>query len=120
MLRTVVEAGSIKPSDVGPNHNLTGRETVSMNCWGFTPAVFPALEVQLKEFLASAQKETLEQREFYLPAAISQLVERGEANVRVLPTSSDWFGITYREDKDRVKNALAGLVASGKYPARLF
>ena len=120
MLRTVDEVGAIKPSDVGPHQKFTGHETVSMNCWGFTPALFPKLEIQLKDFLGSVQKEAVGQREFYLPAAISRLVGRGEAKVRVLPTSSDWFGITYREDKDRVKNALAGLVAVGKYPARLF
>jgi hypothetical protein len=58
--------------------------------------------------------------EFYLPAAVSTMVGRGEAEVRVLPTDSAWFGITYREDRPRVSAAIAALVAAGKYPARLF
>ncbi|MEO7412625.1 MAG: sugar phosphate nucleotidyltransferase [Opitutaceae bacterium] len=121
MLRTVVEVGSINRDTVGPNKRFTGHETVSMNCWGFTPALFPALEIQLRDFLtATAQLDAVGQREFYLPAAVSHLVARSEANVRVLPTSGGWFGITYREDKDRVKNALAELVTAGKYPTRLF
>jgi hypothetical protein len=48
------------------------------------------------------------------------MVVRAEATVRVLPTTSTWFGLTYREDKPRVKAAIADLVARGLYPARLF
>ena len=58
--------------------------------------------------------------EFYLPAAVSELIGRGEASVRVLPTESTWFGVTYREDKPRVQAAIAELVRRGVYPARLF
>jgi hypothetical protein len=58
--------------------------------------------------------------EFYLPAAVSTMIARGEARVRVLPTESAWFGVTYREDKPRVQAAIADLVAAGRYPAQLW
>jgi hypothetical protein len=58
--------------------------------------------------------------EFYLPAAVSVMIARGEACGRVLPTASTWFGVTYREDKPRVQAALAELVRRGAYPEKLF
>jgi hypothetical protein len=58
--------------------------------------------------------------EFYLPAAVSTMIARKEASVTVLPTESAWFGVTYREDKPRVSAAIAELVRTGKYPAKLF
>lgn len=120
MLRTVVEQTGILADEVGAGRKYRGDEIVSMNCWGFTPALFTALEKQLGEFLAGATLETASQREFYLPAAVSTMIARGEATAKVLPTQSAWFGITFREDKPRVQTALAELVAAGKYPARLF
>jgi hypothetical protein len=58
--------------------------------------------------------------EFYLPGAVSEQIARGQATVRVLPTASAWFGITFREDKPRVTAAIAGLVQQGLYPANLW
>lgn len=89
-----------------------------MNCWGFTPALFAGLDVQFREFLAARGSEP--KSEFYLPAAVSAMIARNEATARVLPTESTWFGVTYREDKPRVESAIAGLVQSGLYPARLW
>ncbi len=117
-LRSIVETTDIHAADVGPGGRFTGAEIASMNCWGFTPALFDGLETQLREFLARHASES--KKEFYLPASVSAMIARGEATVRVLPTVSTWFGITYREDKPRVEAAIAGLVAAGHYPARLF
>lgn len=117
-LHSIVEHTGISASDVGPGRKFSGNETVSMNCWGFTPALFPALDRQLQEFLA--EPGHLPKTEFYLPAAVSTMIARGAASVRVLPTTSVWFGITYREDKPRVQAALAALVSEGKYPTKLF
>jgi hypothetical protein len=58
--------------------------------------------------------------EFYLPAAVSEIIARGEGTARVLPTESTWFGVTYREDKPRVQEAIAALVRAGNYPERLW
>ncbi|MEN9663498.1 MAG: hypothetical protein RL324_2447 [Verrucomicrobiota bacterium] len=97
---------------------LRGDATVSMNCFGFTPAIFPALETQLQEFLAGHSHEP--KSEFYLPAAVSTMIAQGEATVEVLPTADSWFGVTNRADKPRVEAALAALVAAGVYPPKLF
>lgn len=117
-LRSIVEETGIAPADVGAGKKFSGDEIVSMNCWGFTPALFKALDEQLRAFLASRGGEP--KAEFYLPAAVSEQIGRGQATVRVLPTESAWFGVTYREDKPRVQATVAELVATGKYPAQLF
>jgi len=117
-LKSITERTGILAADVGPGRTYTGGETVSMNCWGFTPALFPGLDAQLREFLAAKSGDP--KAEFYLPAAVSVMIARREAEVRVLPTASAWFGVTYREDKPRVVAAIAGLVAQDAYPAKLF
>lgn len=125
-LQNIVERTSIAPADVGPGQSLSGEEIVSMNCWGFTPALFPALDAQLQEFLratlggSSTGNPPAAKAEFYLPASVSTMIGQGSARVTVLPTSSSWFGVTYREDKPRVSAALAELVRLGTYPAKLF
>lgn len=123
-LQSIVEQTSIAPADIGGGKKFSGEEIVSMNCWGFTPALFAGLDAQFRGFLAQvaggvAALDPLK-AEFYLPASVSTMVARGEATVRVLPTESAWFGVTYREDKPRVSAAIADLVGTGKYPARLF
>jgi hypothetical protein len=117
-LARVTERTNLRREDIGPGRELTGDETVSMNCWAFTPALFPALERQLGEFLRARGGEP--KAEFYLPEAVSAQIAVGQAEARVLPTSATWFGVTYREDKPRVQAALAALHASGEYPAKLF
>ena len=132
-LESIVEHTSIAPTDVGPEARFTGNEIVSMNCWGFSPALFSELEEQLREFLertlgVSGVTPTGKftgaldplKAEFYLPAAVSTMIADGYATVAALPTESSWFGITYREDKPRVTAAIAALVKSGAYPAKLF
>ena len=138
-LSLIVERTGIAASDVGAGRLYSGQEIVSMTCWGFTPALFAGLDVQFREFLgtvgvpmgsatsegrrdesAKAPKPDPMKAEFYLPAAVSNLIARGEAKVRVLPTESTWFGVTYRDDKPRVEAAIRELVQAGKYPARLW
>lgn len=89
-----------------------------MNCWGFTPAVFAGLEELFSEFLT--KRGTEEKSEFYISEAIANLIRAGKAEVSVLPVASQWFGVTYREDRPAVIKALAGLVASGEYTSPLW
>jgi UTP-glucose-1-phosphate uridylyltransferase len=117
-LRSIVERTDIAPAAIGPGREYSGDEVVSMNCWAFTPALFPLLEARLAEFLRARGAEP--GAEFYLPSAVSALIPGGLAEVAVLPAAGPWFGVTYREDRPRVAAALAGLVARGVYPARLF
>jgi NDP-sugar pyrophosphorylase family protein len=117
-LTSITEHTGIQPAEVGGGKKFSGAEIVSMNCWGFTPAVFAGLDAQFGEFLAARHGDP--KAEFYLPAAVSTMIARGEASVRVLPTESTWFGVTYRDDKPRVQAAVADLVGRGVYPAKLF
>jgi hypothetical protein len=117
-LQTIVERTGIVPAEVGAGKKYSGDEIVSMNCWGFTPALFAGLDAQLRTFLAERGREA--KSEFYLPAAVSTMIGFGTAGVQVLPTSAAWFGVTYREDRPRTVAALAALVAAGDYPSRLF
>jgi len=116
----VTEQTGILPAEVGAGRKFAGEAIVSMNCWGFTPEIFPRLDERLRSFLEKALVETPSKAEFYLPGAISDLIAGGGVTVRVLPTTSNWFGVTYREDKPRVVEALAGLVRAGVYPQKLW
>ena len=97
---------------------LTGAERVSMNLWGFTPALFDALEARFPAWLA--QRGAEEKSEWYIPFVVDEMIHEGAASVEVLPTESAWFGVTYREDKPLVTDAIRALVDVGEYPASLF
>ena len=97
---------------------LSGQEAVSLNCWGFTPEVFPLLESGLEQFLAARGQE--EKAEYYIPAAVTGMIGSGYAQVEVLATSATWFGVTYREDKGLVTAALEELTRAGEYPPGLW
>ena len=97
---------------------LTGAERVSMNLWGFTPALFDALEARFPAWLAHRGAE--EKSEWYIPFVVDEMIHEGAASVEVLPTESAWFGVTYREDKPFVTDAIRALVDAGEYPASLF
>ena len=117
-LRSVTEHTGILPSEIGVKY--TGKETVSMNCWAFTPQIFPALDARFRAFLQTpAAQEPAGKAEFYLPAAVSDLIATAALRVRALTADADWFGVTYPADRPRVAAALSALVARGEYPARL-
>jgi dTDP-glucose pyrophosphorylase len=117
-LVSITEERAIGRADVGRGRRFTGDEIVSMNLWGFTPAVFDGLGAGLRAFLAARGSDP--GAEYFLPAAVSRLISEGAASVEVLPTGDAWFGITYREDRQRVAAAIKELVVRGEYPARLF
>jgi UTP-glucose-1-phosphate uridylyltransferase len=93
-------------------------QPVSMNFWGLTPAIFPALERLLREFLQALGTEP--KSEFYIPSAIFALIASGHCIVDVLPTTGRWFGVTHRADQPAVADAVRALVASGEYPTPLW
>ena len=115
LLDSVTEHTGIRSENVGPGLAFSGQEVVSMNCWGFTPALFPALGRRLEDFLRKHSADP--KAEFYLPAAVSDMIATGEAKVQLLPTNAMWLGITYREDRPRVMAALAELERAGRDPA---
>jgi len=116
-LVSIHEEKAIAASEVGPAGRFSGTELVSMNFWGFTPAIFPGLEAGLRSFLSASPGP---KDEFYLPAAVAAQIAAGTASVNVLPSEDAWFGITYREDKMPVVAAVAALVGRGVYPHNLY
>jgi hypothetical protein len=90
---------------------------VSMNLWGFTPAIFDELEARFPIWLK--ENGAKEKSEWYIPFVVDELIRERIADCRVLPTDSRWFGVTYREDKPYVTNAIRALVDAGEYPSNL-
>ncbi|MEI6074299.1 MAG: sugar phosphate nucleotidyltransferase [Verrucomicrobiota bacterium] len=125
-LTHIVEMMKIEPDgngakDTGADGTITklsGDEAVSMNFWGFTPALFPQLRVEFEKFLKRAGGE--QKSECYIPATIGELVTTGQAKCKVLRTSDSWFGVTYREDRPQVVESIRQLIAQGKYPEKLW
>jgi len=89
---------------------------VSMNIWGFTPSFLRELDEGLKKFFAGKLLTDPMKAEYYLPGAVNELIQAGCARAKVLTTDARWFGVTYKEDKPVVVNAIAGLTKSGAYP----
>jgi len=92
---------------------------VSMNTWGFTPSLFYELEARFPKFLED-NKENLLKAEYFLPSVIGSLIDEGKAQVKVLKSAERWYGVTYKEDKPIVKQALNQLMQQGSYPERLW
>ena len=86
---------------------------VSMNMWGLTPDIFDYLDEDFKRFLDANLNEP--KKEFYIPLEIDSLIKRGEKKVRVLSSDDRWYGVTYREDKQSVVDAIAEMTAKGMY-----
>lgn len=102
---------------VGLDRASDGEQLVSMNLWGFTPAVFATLREGFARFVRSPGAG---EGEYLLPTVIDEAVRDGRCRVRVLDPGSRWFGITYPADVPGVVAALRGLVAEGHYPERLW
>ena len=101
----------------GSWRQLPGATPVSLNFWGFTPAVLDSLAAGFERFLAESVAEPT--AEYYLPAAVQALIETGQARVRVLGGGGPWAGLTYPGDRPRLVELVAGLTARGVYPAEL-
>jgi NDP-sugar pyrophosphorylase family protein len=91
----------------------------SMNMWGFTPQFFVELDMGFQAFLEQGRHHLIE-AEYRLPDVVDRLLAQRRAKVRVLPTSVQWFGVTYREDLAGVSEHIQALVDRGEYPARLW
>ena len=93
--------------------------TVSMNMWGITPEFFEILKTGFDEFLEKTESTDLK-AEYLLPTMIGDLLSDGKLEVKVLQSHDQWFGVTYKEDKESVTAALRGLIEKGVYPSKLF
>ncbi len=125
-LTSIVEMMKIERDGTGAKNTatdgtvtkLSGDEAVSMNFWGFTPALFPQIKVKFEEFLKKSGTE--QKSECYIPATMGDLVTSGKAKVKVLRSPDSWFGVTYREDRPQVVESIRKLIAQGLYPEKLW
>jgi dTDP-glucose pyrophosphorylase len=116
--RTRIEKrdGSVMYSEDGDRWiEIPGDSVVSMNTWGFTPEIFPELENRFIHFL-NRTKSDLSKKEYFLPDVVNQLLEEEKAVVKVLPSQEHWFGVTYKEDMEWVKQAMHKMIEDGIYP----
>ena len=93
---------------------------VSMNMWGFTPDYFEHSEAYFKEFLSDPKNMSNLKAEFFIPLMVNKLINEHTATVKVLDTTSKWFGVTYSADRPSVVEKIQNLIKEGVYPERLF
>jgi dTDP-glucose pyrophosphorylase len=97
---------------------LPENAPVSMNMWGFTPDYFKYSEAFFVDFL-KANGGNLKS-EYFIPLMVNELITKGKAKVKVLDTTSKWFGVTYAADRQGVVDKIKALIEAGEYPNKLF
>lgn len=96
---------------------VSGNTLVSMNMWGFKPSIFAALEEIFPKFLDKNIDNP--KAEFFIPMVVDTLLQNKKSEVKVLETDSQWYGVTYKEDRESVRNAIKKL-AEKEYPKQLW
>lgn len=117
----IVETHNIEKVDgkaVSDGKEIDLDSAVSMNMWGLYPEFFDILEKGFDEFLESTPADNLK-AEYLLPTIIGDLLHSHQAEVTALKSRDEWFGVTYKEDKDFVKENIQLLVEKGMYPQKL-
>jgi NDP-sugar pyrophosphorylase family protein len=112
------EKGIITYEDENGLHEVSEDASVSMNFFGFSPSVLTFSEELFGKFL---DKEINNPKgEFFIPLVVDDFVKSGKGNVKVIPTSAQWFGVTYKEDAPVVQASIDALVKGGEYPESLW
>lgn len=126
-LKDIVEYTKIRKNNNKPEYTLDENQwidisadtVVSMNMWGFTPHIFEEIENGMVDFL-NQNLDKLSTVEYYLPYVVDSCIKNNKVDVKVLDTSERWYGITYKEDKDAVCNAIKDKINKGLYPNNLW
>ena len=113
IIATPIDGSNIKP------FKIEKEKTVSMNLFAFTPNFLGYLEESFNEFLEN-NKNNLTSCEFFLPTVVTNLINANKVSVDVINTNAIWFGMTYKEDKELVKQSILGEVKKGIYPENLW
>ena len=100
--------------------DIDGDTLVSMNMWGFTHSMLMEIEKGFPVFLERGLQENPLKCEYYLPAVVSRLLTENKAAVKVLESEDKWYGVTYKEDKPVVVEAIQALKDAGLYPQKLW
>ena len=128
-LHSVVERTKIMKGEKNPMyteddgltwHDLCEDDIVSMNLWGFQKSYLEEAWAGFPAFLDKALAENPLKAEYFLPAVVSSLLSRHKARVKVLRSNDHWYGVTYKEDKPGVMEALKDLREKGLYPENLW
>ncbi len=107
--------------DGGTAWTELGEETiVSMNMWGFTESILKELDERFAAFLDRELSVNPVKCEYFLPFVVDELLKEDKAEVSVLKSVDRWYGVTYKEDKEMVVNAIKRLKKSGVYPEKLW
>jgi len=112
------EYNAIVYEDEEGKHNVPYDSSVSMNFWCFHPALFSLTQTLFLNFVKEKYAEL--KAEFFIPIIAEDFMEHRGGHISVIPTSSKWFGVTYKEDAPVVKSSVDALVAAGDYPASLW
>ena len=110
--------GGIVYEEDGEEFPLDASTPVSMNFWGFTPDVFKTIKQLFVDFVY--KNEDNPKAEFFIPLIADHLIKNNIATFKVIPTDAKWFGVTYKEDKEIVKDNISKLLADGVYPTKLW
>jgi hypothetical protein len=102
----------------GARKELAADTPVSMNFWGYPPSIMPMLREYFDDFLAAKGADP--KSECYLPLASDWFIKTGKAAFKVLSANADWFGVTYKEDKEAAIKRIALLTTQGVYPETLW
>ena len=125
-LKTVVERTHIEKTDgriisqidENTQMELTGEEVVSMNIWGFAPSYFGFLEQYFTSFITKNAGNP--KGEFYIPFVVNELITRNNIRLKVLESKDQWFGVTYKDDREMAVSSIRNLVNKGIYPEKLW
>jgi NDP-sugar pyrophosphorylase family protein len=112
------EAGQITYEEDGKTFQVPDDSKVSMNFWCFDPSVFAFIKKIFREFLEKSGREL--KSEFFIPIIGDRFIHEGRGKIKIIPTASSWFGVTYKEDAPMVQQSLDTLISAGVYPNKLF
>jgi dTDP-glucose pyrophosphorylase len=120
MTRTGESIGAaVLQPETGELSTVDEKAYASMNMWGLTPEFLDLLEPGFQRFLSDLDEED-NKTEYLLPVIMDGLIQQGQARVKLLPTQDQWFGVTYKEDKQAVADSFEKLIGSGVYRSPLF
>ncbi len=117
-LKIYFEDGKVVSDMGGTKEILTGKETVSMNLFGFSPKAFEEFNSYWENFIKD--NVTAEKTEALLPVVASDIIRDKKGSVKVYTSEESWFGMTYPEDRENVKNEIAKKITEGYYPEILW
>ena len=115
------DGGTAYTEDDGKTWTMLPKGSiVSMNMWGFSESILQELKARFKPFLDEALQNNPMKGEYFLPFVVDELLQEKKATVRVLKSEDKWYGVTYKEDKPMVMNAIQNLKDQGLYPQNLW